>query len=77
MAAGAACRMPAIAARLREEPPRGLSITVGEPTRSLRSRGDQLVVCEQLCVDGYVYRFPQAPVRAETSRVLSCCAASS
>ncbi|MEV4729676.1 FAD-dependent oxidoreductase [Saccharopolyspora sp. NPDC049426] len=34
-----------VAARLREEPPRGLSITAGEPTRSLRSRGDQLVVC--------------------------------
>ncbi|WP_461155656.1 FAD-dependent oxidoreductase [Saccharopolyspora tripterygii] len=34
-----------VAARLGEEPPRGLSITAGEPTRSLRSRGDQLVVC--------------------------------
>ncbi|TDC93463.1 FAD-dependent oxidoreductase [Saccharopolyspora aridisoli] len=34
-----------IAARLREEPPRGLSITAGEPIRSLRPRGDQLVVC--------------------------------
>lgn len=34
-----------IAARLREEPPRGLSITAGEPTRSVRSRGDQVVVC--------------------------------
>lgn len=34
-----------IAARLREAPPRGLSITAGRPTRSLRSHGDQLVVC--------------------------------
>ncbi|MEB3367318.1 FAD-dependent oxidoreductase [Saccharopolyspora mangrovi] len=34
-----------IAARLREEPPRGLSITAGQPTRSLRSHGDHLVVC--------------------------------
>lgn len=34
-----------IAARLRRAPPRGLSITAGEPTRSLRSHGDRLVVC--------------------------------
>ncbi|RRO16730.1 FAD-dependent oxidoreductase [Saccharopolyspora rhizosphaerae] len=40
-----AVRSYCIAARLREEPPRGLSITAGQPTRSLRSLGDQLIVC--------------------------------